>query len=1522
VVSGVSLSEPGLFLGETFTVSVSDHSGALSVGAADGATVQGGGTAKLIISGSAAQVNAALATLQATEPKPGGDVLLFVGSDSVGADTVVQLPTTIAATPVIAAPSSAHIAVGQPSPPGQVAFYELTVAQNETMTLTLKDQTGLLSVSAIGGVTETGDGTTSLTLVGGADDFLDTLQTLTIEEPTGGTDVLTLSGSDSLGQQAPTVTEDILATGQPVVGAPTSAAVVLGGSSALPLTLAEAGATAGETFQVSLADSSGLLGATSAAGATVSGGETTSLVVSGGLAAVNAVLASLTVSEAASGLDDLVVNAEDSFGVLGATFGVSIQPVASPVITTPAMLQTIAGTPSPLGASLSQVGATTTETFDVQVQDGGGTLSASNYFGADVIGDGGTSLTIAGTLDEVNLALSSLSVDEATAGGDGLQLSVTDSYGLAASPADVAITAVGPPTITAPAAFTVGAGIESPITGLALAEVGGPPAETFTVQVSDQSGRLDVVAGGGASVTGAGTANLVVSGTLAQVDAALAGLEDDDAASADTLRLIASDSLGQAQSILVRLTTKPTVSISAPATVGLAAGRTTEIEYVELTLAGVPNGDLITATAADTSGLVSTYASSSGATVTGAGTNAVAISGTPIEVENALLGLDVTENAAGVDTLTIKVSDAQDLASKTVVIALDAAGAPSVSASAETYGSIGVATSLGGVAVTEPGALSGETFTVQIVAYGATLAAGAGAAVTGTGTASLTIAGSLAGVNAALAGLTETSASPGQISFDLGVSDSLGGGSAVAVAGSGYATGTPALSAPTSLQLAAGVPSTVSGLALAETDALGNESFTITAKDASGLITASDAGGASVTGSGTTDLTITGGYLAVGAALATLAVSEAAAGSDTLEISASDSFGGQAAATSVSLATAGALTLAAPAAITVGASTAVAIAGFSVAEAAAPTGETFTAQLSDAGGLLSASAAGGAGESGAGTTTLVLTGSLAQVNAALATVTVDEGPATSDTLTLSVSDSLGGSAKSAGATIASVGVLTLTAPASASVATGAFSGVAGLSLAEAGAVSGETFTVQASDAVGVITANGAGVRGSDTTQVTMTGTLAQVDAALAGLAVSEPQGSADTLTLTATDSFGGTSRSAVSLLAAGAPRIAAPASAVVPISRAIAISGLQLAETNAGSSELYTLTATDTAGAITVGTSGGATVGGSGSLSLTLAGTLSQVNAALGTLEVTERQVGSDTLSLSASDSLGGTSPVTQVNLALAGAPVLSAPSQAVAEVGIESAIGLSLNEGDAVAGETFSVTLSGQRGVLSISAAGGAAITYGAGAAVVSGSLQQVHAALASVAVLESSGASDQLTVSATDSLGSQSSSVTVPISVAEPPSISAAGSLALVAGVAGGTKVIISEPGAVSGESFTVQLSASTATLSASGGGASIAGSGTSSLTVSGSLGQVNAALSDLGVGEASTASDTLHIAVLDSLGGSASTATSLVTSPGRPILQAPRRGRRQARPLPPPCRPCKRPFWSRRPRGSPRRASARTT
>jgi hypothetical protein len=116
---------------------------------------------------------------------------------------------------------------------------------------------------------------------------------------------------------------------------------------------------------------------------------------------------------------------------------------ALPTITVPGA-QTIGvnKAASIYGVSLSESGNTAGETFTVTLSDTSGLLSASNSAGATVIvSNGNKTLTISGSLTQVNAALGTLTDSEATNASDSITLNATDSFGNAAPQQAIAVTA-------------------------------------------------------------------------------------------------------------------------------------------------------------------------------------------------------------------------------------------------------------------------------------------------------------------------------------------------------------------------------------------------------------------------------------------------------------------------------------------------------------------------------------------------------------------------------------------------------------------------------------------------------------------------------------------------------------------------------------------------------------------------------------------------------------------------------------------------------------------------------------------------------------------------------------------------------------------------------------------------------------------------------------------------------------------------------------------------------------------------
>jgi VCBS repeat-containing protein len=115
---------------------------------------------------------------------------------------------------------------------------------------------------------------------------------------------------------------------------------------------------------------------------------------------------------------------------------------SAPVLTVPEGAQTIgvseAGKIS--GISLSETGNTSGEIFTVMLTDSHGVLSANTVGDGDTVIASGTTLTITGSLSDVNSDLATLTDTNGTAGSDPITLTATDSLGDSAAPQTVAVT--------------------------------------------------------------------------------------------------------------------------------------------------------------------------------------------------------------------------------------------------------------------------------------------------------------------------------------------------------------------------------------------------------------------------------------------------------------------------------------------------------------------------------------------------------------------------------------------------------------------------------------------------------------------------------------------------------------------------------------------------------------------------------------------------------------------------------------------------------------------------------------------------------------------------------------------------------------------------------------------------------------------------------------------------------------------------------------------------------------------------
>ena len=360
----------------------------------------------------------------------------------------------------------------------------------------------------------------------------------------------------------------------------------------------------------------------------------------------------------------------------------------------------------------------------------------------------------------------------------------------------------------------------------------------------------------------------------------------------------------------------------------------------------------------------------------------------------------------------------------------------------------------------------------------------------------------------------------------------------------GAAAVAPTISAPTGFQTATGVETHISGVSIAANWPGGF--FTVMVSDNKGLLHTAPTTDVYASGEGTTFLTLTGNLSAINASLATLTYQGTATGDDWMWVGATNPQGQQGTknivatdvasiaqvisppvVTTLPVVTplpAGPPIVTAPAAMTLAAGATQALPGIAVSSG--QTGGTIVVKISDSTGILRTSSVAGVTEAGEGSNALTLTGSLAAVDAELASLTYQAGSAAgSDWLWVSANDASGG--QGIGHTVvtatppvavtvpvvppivtppvvspppAAPSVPVVVAPAAMSLAAGSTQALTGVTVADSQA-SG-TFTVTVSDSRGllnIVPVSGAAVQGQGSTSLKLIGSLAAIDAGLASL---------------------------------------------------------------------------------------------------------------------------------------------------------------------------------------------------------------------------------------------------------------------------------------------------------------------------------------------------------------------------------------------------------------------------------------
>jgi VCBS repeat-containing protein len=431
-----------------------------------------------------------------------------------------------------------------------------------------------------------------------------------------------------------------------------------------------------DAMQVTLSVSHGMLSLASTTGLTGDLNGSDGLVLfTGSLGAINAALsAGLTYAPSANyyGADMLSIIADDlghngSGGPLPATQTVAITvtpvndaPVAAITPLTYAATEQTSLTLKGTGLSVSDVDAGSgSVTATLSVGEGTLTMTAGGS-GATVSGSGTSSVTINGTLAQVNALLSSdatsavsyidntdtpsastvltLSVNDNGNTGTGGPLSASDT-------ATINITAVDDAPVATITPLTYAATEQTSLvlkgTGLSVGDVdAGSGSVTATLSVGE--GTLSATAGNsGAGVLGTGTASLTITGTLAQVNAFLGAaststlsyIDNTDTPSASTvLTLSVNDNGNTGSGGALSGSDTATINITAvndPAAIsGTTSGSVTEAGGVNNGTAGTPAATgTLTDTDVDNSANTFNAVAAGAATSNGYGTYQMTVGG-------------------------------------------------------------------------------------------------------------------------------------------------------------------------------------------------------------------------------------------------------------------------------------------------------------------------------------------------------------------------------------------------------------------------------------------------------------------------------------------------------------------------------------------------------------------------------------------------------------------------------------------------------------------------------------------------------------------------------------------------------------------------------------------------------------------------------------------------------------------------------------------------------------------------------
>ena len=710
-------------------------------------------------------------------------------------------------------------------------------------------------------------------------------------------------------------------------------------------------------------------------------------------------------------------------------------------------------------------------TITVVISDRAGLFNVPTTGLTSFSGQNTNNLSITGSLSAVNLALSSLT--DTNPGNplnstDMINIGVTDPNGYTGT-GTIGLQVASAPSISPNTSYTVNIGSASAINGLSIVDAGAGNS-LMTVVISDAQGLLNATAATGISISGANTSNLTLSGKtiaafgsstcLAAMNQTLATLTyKNSTPSVDTLTLTTTDWGTNLVGTATISVTASNVSV-VPALGAFSAGATITLLQ--------PNGTVISVSQTDATGVV--RAIGLGAYT---GPFIVQVTGGPgVTVYNERTGQN-EPFAANNSLLSIVPSSTNlpangsvgvtELTNAAAAILIPNPTAPTISGSAQAVqlaitnanntiaAAVGLPANVSLLTAPTPLSLSSPTTitatdpatilmtalltsianaeTGSVVSNASAMAAGvaanngslsASSGIINTALSNLNTvinhivpAATLNSLGTALTNLvSQVSSIPNQASISSVFSTSSAG----SVHSIPSSISFPVISISTTKVIGLSGTSNNSPISFSDSS-VGNSPFRVVISDANGKLNVDSAPGLSIIGANSNKLTISGFKNDVNNALASLTVNNGDSSSDYLWIDVTNLTSG------VDTITGNGVVLAKPISIQVGSQNVVSgrsspISGISINDGTANTNDTVT--ITDKYGLLTVTPEAGLFMSGWNTTTLSFVGTLSKVNAALATLRVNNPTIGNDDLTINVQNTTTGVSTSGIEHIASI----------------------------------------------------------------------------------------------------------------------------------------------------------------------------------------------------------------------------------------------------------------------------------------------------------------------------------------------------------------------------------------------------------------------------------------------------------------------------------------------------------------------